>query len=400
MHQNNSTSQNRPKIGLFSFPMGSALVVSTFVDALAEILSPICETVYIVTGNYPTREIFENNIKIIDVGISLHLRTAIRPLWWSNLFQFLKIIFIEIKMCWILLKISKEIDITFFYVGGSNLFLPAFMARILRKHVITSAIGLSSHCYKHSHNKKMLCIGDIYSILENFIFFFSDQIIVESPGVVDFLGISEYKSKIVTIGARYIDTDLFRIKRDLNDREPIIGFIGRLDEGKGVMDFVKAIPIVLEQKKNIKFCIGGFGNLYDVINKEIANNDMLRNVKLVGWIPHDDVADYLNEFKLFVLPSKSEGLPTGVLEAMACGTPVLATPVGGVTDLILDGESGFILNDSSPECIAQCISKALDCPKLDQISRNARKIIEDEFDYDMAIERYTIILNKHRRDAA
>jgi len=400
MYQKKNTSQNRPKICLFSFPMGSALVVSTFIDALIEILSPICETVYIVTGNYPKKEIIGKKIKIIDVGLSLHLRTAISPIWWSNILQLLKIIFIQIKMAWVLLKISREIDITFFYVGGSNLFLPALIARLLRKHVITSAIGLSSHCYKHSHNKKMLSIGDIYNILEKFMFSFSDQIIVESPGVVDFLGIDKYRKKIVTSGARYIDINLFKIKKNLNERKPIIGFIGRLDEGKGIMDLVKAIPIVLEQKKNIKFFIGGFGNLYEAINKEIDINNMSKNINLVGWIPHDDVADHLNEFKLFILPSKSEGLPTGVLEAMACGTPVLVTPVGGITDVILDGKSGFILNDNSPEGIAQSIIRALDCPELNQIAKNARKIIEDEFDYDIAVKRYTIILNKHRGDVA
>ena len=74
-----------------------------------------------------------------------------------------------------------------------------------------------------------------------------------------------------------------------------------------------------------------------------------KNVTLVGWISHDELPSYLNMLKLLVVPSYTEGLPNIVIEAMSCGTPVLATPVGGVPDLIEDGITGFILEDNFPE---------------------------------------------------
>ena len=78
---------------------------------------------------------------------------------------------------------------------------------------------------------------------------------------------------------------------------------------------------------------------------------------------------------------------------MACGTPVLATLVGGVPDLIKDGNIGFIMEDNSPECIAKNVMRALEHPDLERIVENARALVEREFTYEAAVERYRKILD-------
>ena len=102
--------------------------------------------------------------------------------------------------------------------------------------------------------------------------------------------------------------------------------------------------------------------------------------------------DYLNELKLLVLPSYTEGLPNIMLEAMACGTPVLATPVGAIPDVIKDGETGFIMENNSPERIAENVIRALNDSNLDIIVKNARELVEKDFTYEAAVERYRKIL--------
>ena len=79
---------------------------------------------------------------------------------------------------------------------------------------------------------------------------------------------------------------------------------------------------------------------------------------------------------------------------MACGTPVLATPVGGVPGVIKDGETGFIMENNSPECIAKNVMRALEHPNLDKIIKNARELVEKEFTYEAAVERYRMILEE------
>jgi glycosyltransferase involved in cell wall biosynthesis len=115
-------------------------------------------------------------------------------------------------------------------------------------------------------------------------------------------------------------------------------------------------------------------------------------MELTGWIPHDELPDYLNELKLLILPSYTEGLPNIMLEAMACGTPVLATPVGAIPDVIKEGRTGFIMENNSPGCIAENMMRALEYPDLDRIVENARELVKKEFTYGAAVERYRKIL--------
>ena len=82
--------------------------------------------------------------------------------------------------------------------------------------------------------------------------------------------------------------------------------------------------------------------------------------------------------KLLVMPSYYEGLPATVLEAMACGTPVLATGVGAIPDIVKEGETGFIIGDLSPERLADDIVRALGHPELPLISRNGAALIDRE----------------------
>ncbi|MCK4736573.1 MAG: glycosyltransferase, partial [Methanophagales archaeon] len=330
MNKGNYTAEKKAfRICVVSFPAPSTLVVNVLLYNLVEILESICERVYVVTSNIPKDKNFSEKIRIKDVKTALHFRDTIHPRWWSTLLQFFKIIFIQMKMCWMLTKISKEVDMVIFYVGGDSLFPPVLMAKVLRKKVITAAIGLGSLGYRKAHNKRLFSMGGaistIHNIFERANFYLSDRIIVESPGVIDFLGLDKYRQKLAVSGV-YIDTNFFQIKKVLRGRKNLVGYVGRLSFEKGVMNFVKAMPLILEKSNNIEFLIGGGGTPQSKIMDELRKNNLSQNVKQTGWIPHNEVVDYFNELKLFILPSYSEGLPHTVLKVMACGTPVLATP--------------------------------------------------------------------------
>ena len=396
MNKGNYTAEKKAfRICVVSFPAPSTLVVNVLLYNLVEILESICERVYVVTSNIPKDKNFSEKIRIKDVKTALHFRDTIHPRWWSTLLQFFKIIFIQMKMCWMLTKISKEVDMVIFYVGGDSLFPPVLMAKVLRKKVITAAIGLGSLGYRKAHNKRLFSMGGaistIHNIFERANFYLSDRIIVESPGVIDFLGLDKYRQKLAVSGV-YIDTNFFQIKKVLRGRKNLVGYVGRLSFEKGVMNFVKAMPLILEKSNNIEFLIGGGGTPQSKIMDELRKNNLSQNVKQTGWIPHNEVVDYFNELKLFILPSYSEGLPHTVLKVMACGTPVLATPVGGIPDIIKDGETGFIMEDNSPECIAKNVIRALEHPNLDEIAMNARKMIEKKYAYEVAVENYRTLL--------
>ena len=379
------------RICVVSFHRPSALVVNVFLYNLIEILEPICEKVQVITSNIPKDRTFSNKIRIQDVKTALHFRDTIHPRWWSTVLQFLKIIFIQMKMCWVLTRISKDIDIAVFFVGGANLFPPVLMAKVLRKKVITSAIGLGSLSYKSAYNKGFFSMGraisPILNVLERANFYLSDRINVESESAIDFLGLNKYRKKISINGAMYMDTNSFKIKKDLRDKRNLIGYTGRLSPEKGVMNFAKAVPLILKERNDLEFLIGGDGPLFNEIKDELKNNGSYDKVEFTGWIPHDELPNYMNELKLIILPSYSEGLPAIVQEGMACGVVILATPVGGIPDLIKDGKTGFILENNSPECIAENVIRVLEHPNLEEIVKNARKFIEDEYSYEVMVRK-------------
>jgi glycosyltransferase involved in cell wall biosynthesis len=99
--------------------------------------------------------------------------------------------------------------------------------------------------------------------------------------------------------------------------------------------------------------------------------------------------------KLLVLPSYTEGLPNIVLEAMACGTVVLATPVGAIPDIIKDGETGFLLKSNDPKHIAERILELLNKPELlDKVSINAYNYVRKNFSYEKTLDAWRKILSE------
>jgi glycosyltransferase involved in cell wall biosynthesis len=162
-----------------------------------------------------------------------------------------------------------------------------------------------------------------------------------------------------------------------------------------VTEFIQAIGELSQwlEENQVKVLIGGHGPQLGNVLDLIKSLSLSSRVKYVGWVPHATIGKCLNELKVLVLPSYSEGLPNIVLEAMACGTPVLATPVGAIPDIIQDGKTGFIIRDNSPKCIAHDIVRTMTNPNLEQIAANAQMLISNEFTYDCSSKRLADVLS-------
>ena len=359
-----------------------------FLRKFLRILSPLAEKIYVFSD-----WIYFPNNKRVEVVTPVHL---IKKLLYiekpSIMVRVTRYILVQLGICINLLKSAKHsyIVLTFdtLTVG------PIFLAKLMRKKVVPFLAGRPLQNVSLEKSVFGNIIRKIAELVKHIVFILSDVIIVESDSLVYWLNLSKYKSKI-RIRSTFVDMEIFKPMINVSKRDNVVGYIGGLTKLKGVTQFVKAIPLILKNRHDVGFLICGDGPCYKEIERIILKYDSLKKVKLKGWIQHSEVPKYLNQLKLLILPSKTEGLPNIVLEAMACGTPVVATRVGAIPDIVKDGETGFLLKSNDSKHIADKIIELLNKPELlEKVSKNAYNYVRENFSYEKTLESWRRILSE------
>jgi len=181
-----------------------------------------------------------------------------------------------------------------------------------------------------------------------------------------------------------VDTKAFT--PDTKDGEPEnILFTGRFVSAKGLTFLADAIPKVVNKHPNVTFTFIGPGNFQPYMNRILARNVSRRNVRVVGYVKdRDAILEYYRRCDIFVAPTLYENLPTRVLEAMACGKPVVATNVCAIPEVITSGYNGILVQPRSGEALANAINGLLQNRDLmKRMGRRARKSVAGKFDWDV-----------------
>lgn len=300
----------------------------------------------------------------------------------------IKEIEIQIKFAVFLFRILNRIDVVVFFIGGNTLLLPMIISRLLHKKTILIVTGSPS---KVVITKSQLA-SQYYKFLENACYTLTNVIVVYTKSVVTDYRLEKFREKIC-FAARNVDLTLFKESIPLSRRQNVIGFIGRFAPEKGIMNLVKSIPLIESNlpNKDLRFVMIGHGRLKNQMQNKLKTFHSSNDIKLLGWIPHEKLPFFLNNMKFLVCPSYTEGLPNVALEAMACGTIVLASPVGGIPDVVKDSQTGFLMRNNDPDQIASTLIRAIKCENLDEISERAKEFIRKEFSFRTALKRYRAI---------
>jgi glycosyltransferase involved in cell wall biosynthesis len=368
---------------MITFPISKAGIIPT--SNLLEILCSIFNDIYLITGN-DGYNYFKEDDRFIIFGIKHEKGSSIFT-------RIINYFLTQLKISYKMMKISRKIDLWIFFIGGDILLLPMLIAKLSGKKVVLALAGSSYNSAVSSKN----ILTKLIKKFENINRKLADCIILYSPNLIKEWNLEKYVNKISIAYEHFLNFDIFKIKNNINERKNLIGYIGRFSKEKGIMNFLSAIYIEndkIEKKQDLKFFIGGDGEEREKIIKFLNEKKLNNNVILTGWISHNDLGNYLNELKLLIIPSYSEGLPNILLEAMACGTPVLASAVGTIPDIIEDGKTGFIMESNDSECIAKNIERVLKIQNLDEIVKNARGLIEKKYTYKFVMTRYKKIFNK------
>lgn len=182
-----------------------------------------------------------------------------------------------------------------------------------------------------------------------------------------------------------IKPDELTYQEDQRDPELLLA-VGRLDEIKGFPILVEACARLRDRGARFHCEIIGEGPLRQTLQRAIDANGLGSIVRLLGAMPHEEVRARLYRAGVFVLPSvmtahgNMDGIPVALMEAMACGTPVVSTTVSGIPELVDDGVSGYLVPPEDAETLADRLAKLLEEPaKGIAFARNAREQVEHSF---------------------
>jgi glycosyltransferase involved in cell wall biosynthesis len=183
-----------------------------------------------------------------------------------------------------------------------------------------------------------------------------------------------------------VDTTYFKVLTPVAELRAIT-FIGRLDHLKGVYVLIEALKKLKDDGVDAHLNVIGDGPDRDKLqnlSRDVGVND---SISFCGAV--EEIIPYLQKSTLFVLPSLSEGLSNVLLEAMACGLPIIATRVGGNIDLIRDGENGLLVEPENSEQLSAAIKKILQDKDLAQkLGMEARKTAEEKFSMEIITNNY------------
>jgi len=200
-------------------------------------------------------------------------------------------------------------------------------------------------------------------------------------------GLDGKKIEVIPFG---VDTDFFR-PLDVHKDEEIFQIlsVGYLIERKGFEYLIRAMPQVLKEHENARLNIVGSGPLESKLNELINELDLDDEVEILKNVSDDELLMIYNSADLFVLPSivdsqgNTEGLGVVLLEAMSCGLPVMGSDVGGISDIIVNGETGLLFNEKDSEKIAEKIKFVIENkPQMEKIAENGTKEVKTNFSWE------------------
>lgn len=218
------------------------------------------------------------------------------------------------------------------------------------------------------------------------------------------LGFPEQKIYIIPYG---LDLEKFEYKPTRSPNAPFM-MIGRMVEKKGFEYALKAVKILADQGIDIQLDIYGDGILYKNLVDLTREWNIENNVSFLGYAPVEKLIKEHYKHRILIAPSVTakdgdeEGLPNTILEAMACGTPVIATDHAAINEVIIHKKTGLLVPERDGEAIAEAIQMYLDNRvNTATISKNARTIIENSFEIGCVVskieELYKKVINKYAK---
>lgn len=184
----------------------------------------------------------------------------------------------------------------------------------------------------------------------------------------------------------YALDDRMRIREEfgIGLDEPVVGFVGQIDERKCIQDIIDSIPLVGQALPKVRFLFVGKGNLEDDLLQQKSERGLTRQIIYAGF--RKDIPAIMQAIDLLILPSKVEGFGYALIEAMAAAKPVVATHVSSIPEIVQHGETGFLVPVHQPEKLAGAVVTILQNENLAVLlGQNGRERVLEYFTIERMI---------------
>ncbi|KKK42100.1 MAG: Alpha-D-kanosaminyltransferase [Candidatus Lokiarchaeum sp. GC14_75] len=183
-----------------------------------------------------------------------------------------------------------------------------------------------------------------------------------------------------------VNTEIFNKKKE--NGKMFVTFIGRLSYIKGFDIFMNVIKELYKNNKDLNFLIIGKGPLKKLIKPAQKNLPILHS----DYYPHEKMVDIYNHSKVVLITSRFEGVPTTMLESLACETPVIASNVGGIPEVIRNDENGLLIeNFNTKSAVTKIIDVLHDQDKSRTFGKNGRKLVLKDFSWDVITDKIEMV---------
>ncbi len=334
----------------------------------------------------PEREIRHNGVKIIRFPAFEIISNYPLPCFWQ--LKFWKLFFGLFKQ-----KFDIVISRTRFF---NTSLLALIYAKIKKVHWIhiehgSDFVSLDNRLFSNIAKLHDYTFGKLILKL-------SDKNIANSIASADFCQ-KLFPQKYCEVIYRGVEIEkILEIKPDITlknnyPNDIIITFIGRLIDGKGVADLLRAIAQI--NIPHIKCFIIGDGPQKNNLEKLAKNLNISDKIIFFGYKKHREAIGILKISDIFINPSYNEGLPSSVIEAAICQKAIIATRVGGTSEIFTDEKSGFLIEPKNITILVEKLNLLINNPELrTNFGASAYEEIKNKFDWEKSIEKYLALLSK------
>ena len=344
--------------------------------------------------------------EIMD-GVHVHRFRWLKPkefkalIYFSGLIDNLRLLTYLISLFFNLIWITRKYNLDLFHAHHT---IPTGLVAIVVGKIMRLPVVVTAHLMDiTTHGADVGPLDNIKDFESNFIFSrlirfslnSSSRIIAVSGDLankIELMGIN----KDVTILRNAVDISRFKPSKNIemrqnykiDDKDILILFIGHLESFKGIFELMDAFKKIRINQDNCKLMIVGEGHEEQKVKNIVSKLDLDNYIIFTGKVSPETIQNFYQMADIFTLPSYTEGLPLVVVEAMACGLPVVVSKVGGIPELVKDGINGFLVPPKDRFSLTKKLEILVNNEELRQkFGLKALETVDDEFNIEKKVEK-------------